>query len=145
MSAPMFELGTLGPLSIIGLPWAGTYEEAANGAIKALMREVRDCLGLPEDAPTFGVSWTDRPDGFRHFCGVELIAEQELPAGLARLELEALTCLVGVQEQGDATDIYRALMTERDTRDLRPNHDPSMVDEHLAGGGMVRLWLPVQV
>jgi predicted transcriptional regulator YdeE len=141
----MFELGTLGPMSIIGLPWTGSYGEAADGAIKALMGEVRACLGLPQDAPMFGVSWNDRPDGFRHFCGVELSAEQELPAGLARLELESLTCLLGVQEQGDATETYRALMTERDTRGLRPNHDPSMVDEHLSGGRAVRLWLPVQV
>lgn len=144
MSTAMFELSTLGPLSLIGVPWTGTYEDAANGAIKALMHEVRNRLGLPEDAAMFGVSWTDQPDGFRHFCGVEVAAGQELAAGLTRLELEPLTCLVGMQQQGDATETYRALMAERETRGLRPNHDPSMVDEHLAGDTKIRLWLAVR-
>lgn len=127
---------------LMGLAWEGTYAHAAAGAIGGLMRDLRRRLALAPDARILGVSWSDRSDGFRHFCGVEIGASDGVLEALDRIEIPARPCLTMAHPAGDATRAYADLMAERDRRGLRARHDPSMIDEHL-GDGTMRLWLVV--
>lgn len=128
-------------IRLAGLMWQGTYEQAAAGAIGGVMSELRRRLTLAPSTRTFGVSWIDRSDGFRHFCAVE--AEADIAVhGLELIEISAHECLTMPHSGKDATDAYAFLMEERDRLGLHAYHDPSMIDEHLEDGAM-RLWLAI--
>lgn len=127
---------------LMGLSWEGTYAQAAAGAIGVVMRDLRRLLALAPDARILGVSWSDRSDGFRHFCGVEVSAGDAVSEGLDQIEIPARPCLTVAHPGADATRAYAALMAERDRLGLRGCHDPSMIDEHL-GDGSMRIWLTV--
>ncbi|WP_338445638.1 GyrI-like domain-containing protein [Pelagerythrobacter marensis] len=119
------------PRRLAGMAWEGTYAEAADGAVRRLIEELcRRLDGRPETL--WGVSWEDRPDGFRHFAGIE--AAEAVP-GLERLDLPALTSLTADHTGGDATGVYGALQALRDRRGMarRPG-GPDMLDEHRRDG-----------
>lgn len=119
------------PRRLAGLAWEGTYAEAAAGAIRRLMEELESKLGeRPETL--WGVSWEDRPDGFRHFVGIE---SEEVVPGLESLDLPALSSLSADHAGGDATGVYGELQATRDARGLvrRPG-GPDMLDEHRRDG-----------
>ena len=120
------------PRRLAGLAWEGTYVEAADGAVRRLMDDLFARLGdRPETL--WGVSWEDRPDGFRHFVGIE--SDRDLP-GLQWLELPALTSLTADHSGGDATGVYGELQALRDARDMvRRPAGPDMLDEHRRDGG----------
>lgn len=74
-----------------GLAWSGTHEEASAGAIRRLIERVKahsDGRTSPWKSPIVGISWDDRPDGFRHFVGVAPDPGEVLPEGFEALELE---------------------------------------------------------
>ncbi|WP_417067097.1 GyrI-like domain-containing protein [Niveibacterium terrae] len=130
------------PIRLAGLIWEGSYAQAAAGAIGEVMNELRRRLALAPNARIIGVSWTGRPGGFRHFCGVEVGSRDVAADDLARIEIPSLICLSMPHRGGDATDAYAFLMAERDRLGLLACDDPSMIDELLEDGSM-RLWLPV--
>lgn len=140
-AAPAIAAEFLPALSLVGFTWEGSYEEAATGVIGELMSSLRRTLSLPDDARLFGVSWLERPDGFRHFCGIAAAAAPGA-AGLPAIDLPALACLTTLHPGGDATAGYARLMEERDRRGLAPSAGVGMVDEHLGTRGGMRLWLP---
>ncbi|TRL30426.1 hypothetical protein FM996_16780 [Methylosinus sporium] len=128
-------------IRLAGLMWEGTFKQAVAGVIGGVMSELRRRLTLTPSAQIFCVSWTDRSDGFRHFCGVKTEANIVVQ-GLELIEISALECLTMPHSGGDASNAYAFLMAERDRLGLRAYHDPSMIDEHLEDGAM-RLWLAI--
>jgi hypothetical protein len=75
-----------------GWYWEGSHREARDGALKPLLLRAR---ALSETAsgglwrsPIVGLTWNDRPDGFRYFVG---IAGDDAPADGAGLDVPELT------------------------------------------------------
>lgn len=64
---------------LTGRVWEGTYSEAAGGALHPVLAQVQaEGTGDGKQAgaafwagPITGISWNDRPDGFRYFVGLE--------------------------------------------------------------------------
>lgn len=57
---------------IAGAFWEGTFGEAADGAVRRLVAQMQERhrrLHPKDHAPLVGISWNDRPDGFRYLVG----------------------------------------------------------------------------
>ncbi|MBG0812052.1 GyrI-like domain-containing protein [Methylosinus sp. H3A] len=125
---------------LVGFSWEGSFAEAATGVIVARMEALRLRLELAEDEQVFGLSWIDRADGFRHFCGVR---RETAPPDLAVFAAPTLRCLVISHPGGDASAAYTLLMKERDRRGFAESRAVGMIDQHLGRDGRMRLWLPI--
>jgi hypothetical protein len=141
-NSPAIEFKRLPPLALVGFEWTGTYRQAADGEIGRLMTALKSNLDLADDEDLFGVSWLDRPDGFRHFVGVSRPKVTITGKSLKALKLPSLMCLTVEQAAGDATDGYAQLMEERERRNYRACETASMIDQHITDSGRLRLWLP---
>lgn len=74
---------------LVGRSWQGTHGEAASGAILALLKAVQAETGGDGAifaGPIVALSWSDRPDGFRTFVGVEVDGAGEAGEAWAALE-----------------------------------------------------------
>ena len=95
----------------VGRLWEGTYSQAAAGAIHAVLNEVKAFSGgLPDlwAGPLVGISWNDRPDGFRYFVGVETNMETGVASDWMRLSLPEMRLVTSwhSNQDGDVTDHY---------------------------------------
>ncbi len=76
--------------TLAGRMWEGTFAEAAEGAIHALIAEVKafsDARTTLWKSPIVGISWNDRPDGFRYLVGVAPDPGETLPGNFSTVEL----------------------------------------------------------
>ena len=76
--------------SLAGLFWEGSHREAADGAVHGVIERVKalsDRRASLWKSPIVGLSWNDRPDGFRTFVGIAIDADEVLPDGFKRLDL----------------------------------------------------------
>jgi len=73
---------------LAGLWWSGTHAQAAAGAIRRVIAEVKAFSDGRQSAwrsPIVGLSRNDRTDGFDYFTGVSVEADEALPASFERL------------------------------------------------------------
>lgn len=98
--------------TLVGSVWDGTYSQAAAGAIHRVLKEVKGFAeALPGlwSGPIVGVSWNDRPDGFRYFVGVESgVADAEkLPLTVPAMRFATAWHDAG---DGDVTEHYQLML-----------------------------------
>ncbi|MFN4272744.1 MAG: GyrI-like domain-containing protein [Aliihoeflea sp.] len=151
--AHLYTLATRPAHRLVGRYWEGSYEEAAAGALHSLIGEMKELSARHERfwrSPIVGLSWNDRSDGFRYFCGFALDAPQ-LPEGLAALEVPE-TDYADIWHgpgDGDVIENYRTMMEWM--ADNRLSHDTSFChqreeyapDVDLSAPPSLRLMLPV--
>jgi predicted transcriptional regulator YdeE len=79
---------------LVGRFWEGSNAQAASGAIHPLiegMKQVSASRSGLWRSPIVGLSWNDRPDGFRYFVGIA-VEEGEAPGtGLEILDMPEMT------------------------------------------------------
>jgi len=89
---------------LAGHMWEGTHAEAAAGAIHPLILEMKAASQRRPGmwrSPIVGLSWNDRPGGFRYFVGIA-IDEGEQPAdGLVALDLPEMNFASAWHGAGD--------------------------------------------
>ncbi len=96
---------------LVGLSWEGSFAEARSGSIRTLLSQVQARLGEVSDlwaSPIVGISWNDRPDGFRYFVGVPVSEAGALSHFDARIELPATICAAAwhAADDGDVIAHY---------------------------------------
>lgn len=104
------------PEQLCGMFWEGTYEQAAAGALHPLIEAAKAWLhseaGLFASA-IIGISWNDRPGGFRYFVGAQAGAiHPSNRAGRQCLSLPAMR-FAGIwhaPEDGDVVQHYGAML-----------------------------------
>ncbi|HHZ10988.1 MAG TPA: hypothetical protein GX405_19650 [Rhizobiales bacterium] len=100
---------------LVGRSWQGTHGEAATAAVMALLQAVQAEAGGADvfAGPIIALSWSDRPDGFRTFVGVDLgDAGTGLAADGERVDLPPMLFAADWHEagDGDVLDHYQALI-----------------------------------
>lgn len=106
---------------LVGRVWEGTYSEAAGGALLPVLAQVQaQCTEEGKQAgaalwagPIVGISWNDRPDGFRYFVGLEGGGASET------LELPAMRFATAWHDAGDVTDHYQLMLAWMEREGLR--------------------------
>jgi predicted transcriptional regulator YdeE len=89
---------------LCGRYWEGSYGEAARGAIHSVIRDVQAFAAQREGgwrSPIVGLSWNDRPDGFRYFVGIALDERGSPPRGFSSLALPEMTLASSWHGAGD--------------------------------------------
>lgn len=80
------------PETLAGLWWDGTHVQAAAGGVRATLRSLQAIVGKGGlwSGPIVGLTFSDGPDGLRHFAGVA-VEDLDAPSGsrhdLVRLDL----------------------------------------------------------
>lgn len=100
---------------LVGRTWEGPHGEAASAAILDLLAAVQADAGAGDmfAGPIVALSWSDRPDGFRTFVGVEAgEAGPALEVDGERIELPAIRFAADWHDaaSGDVLDHYHALI-----------------------------------
>jgi hypothetical protein len=147
---------------LVGRVWEGTYSEAAAGALLPLFAEAKAAAsgGGLWAGPIIGISWNDRPDGFRYFVGLEVDgtgAEAGGGAGASadvreRLDIPSMRFANAWHDAGDGevVDHYQAMLgwIEREglTWDKSAMHHREEHPLHgdLAAAPALRLMVPVR-
>ncbi|HWK66978.1 MAG TPA: AraC family transcriptional regulator [Rhizobiaceae bacterium] len=138
-----------------GIFWEGTYAQAAAGALHPLIEAVKTWQRADADplaSAITGISWNDRPDGFRFFAGTNAGAiHSTIHDGRQVLSLPAmrLASIWHGPEDGDVVQHYGAMLEwiersgeKRDTSILHHREEyPSDID--LAAPPVLRLMLPL--
>ena len=151
--AHRYSLATRPRHRLVGRYWEGSFEEASAGALRRLIEEMKPLSALHERfwrSPIVGLSWNDRPEGFRYFCGFAL-DEPELPEDCEALEVPE-TDYADIWHgpgDGDVMDNYLAMMEWMADGGL--SHDTSFChqreeyapDVDLSAPPTLRLMLPV--
>lgn len=137
---------------LVGWFWEGSHAEARQGAIKQVILRARELSERSSGlwrSPIVGLTWNDRPGGFRYFVG---IAGDDAPAEGGALDLPEMTFASSWHSGHDGVVEHYMRMIEwigdeghaRDTahfaqREEYPNdYDPD-------GPLSLRLLLPVRV
>ena len=139
---------------LTGRFWSGGFEEAAAGALHPLIEEAKALSARTADqwkSPIVGLTWNDRPDGFRYFVGIET-EDDTAGEGFDRLDVPAMRCagLWHGPEAGTVVDSYGRLM--RGLQDAGIARDQSFCDQReeypadidLSKPPALRLLLPVR-
>lgn len=151
--AHRYTLATRPEHRLVGRIWEGTFEAAAAGALHPLIEAMKELSARHERfwrSPIVGLSWNDRTDGFRYFCGFALDAP-ELPEGCVALDVPErdYADIWHGPGDGDVIENYRAMMEWMADSGLR--HDTSTFhqreeyapDVDLSAPPSLRLMLPV--
>jgi predicted transcriptional regulator YdeE len=138
---------------LVGKFWEGTFAEAATGALHPLIEEMKEVSALHERfwrSPIVGLTWIDRPDGFRYFVGFALEGS-DLPEGCSAVEVPEMEYADIWHGPGDGSVVenYRAMMEWMAGMGLR--HETSVFhqreeyspDVDLSAPPSLRLMLPV--
>lgn len=110
---------------ITGLVWSGTNEQAANGDILNVIKEVKD---IADDIDykinpheLIGVSIHNRRDGFTHYIGWETETGYKTPQGMSKFILpEADYLIYRHMQTDDITETYTKIIHEIERRGLTP-------------------------
>jgi hypothetical protein len=137
---------------LTGRFWSGTFEEAAAGALHPLIEEMKSLSAATSDlwkSPIVGLTWNDRPDGFRYFVGIET---EDASEGFDRLDVPEMRCasLWHGPEAGTVVDSYGRMM--RGLKEAGIERDQSFCDQReeypvdidLSKPPALRLMLPVR-
>lgn len=152
-AAHRYSLATRPAHRLVGRYWEGSHEEAAKGALRPLIEEMKALSASHERfwrSPIVGLSWNDRPAGLRYFAGFALEGTA-CPEGCSALELPEME-LADIWHgpgDGDVIENYRGMLEW--IGDNRLRHDPSFFDQReeyspdvdLDAPPSLRLMLPV--
>lgn len=142
--------------SLCGVMWEGSYAEAAAGAIHPLIGEMKAAAAGEEDPWSrmiIGISWSDRPDGFRYFVGIEATEDEAQMAEHRHLSLPPMrfASVWHGPDDGDVVGHYGRMIewieAEGEHRDVSVLHhrEEYPADIDLAGPPILRLMLPLAV
>ena len=137
---------------LVGLMWEGTFDEARSGALHRLMERIKqfsDAQAGLWKSPIVGISWNDRPDGFRHFVGIS--SEDPVPDGMAALDLPDMRLAGSWHGEGDGEVVDHLVGMVAWLRESGLPHDRSVFDQReeyppdvdLSRPPALRLMLPV--
>lgn len=151
--AHLYSLATRPEHRLVGRYWEGSFEAAAAGALHPLIEEMKRLSARYERfwrSPIVGLSWNDRPERFRYFCGFALEGTA-LPEGCEALEVPEGDYADAWHGPGDGKVIenYRGMMEWMAAGGLR--HDTSFChqreeyapDVDLSAPPNLRIMLPV--
>lgn len=149
----MFEIVERPAQRIAGSFWEGTFGEAADGAVRRLIAAMQEHhLRLhPKDHPTLvGLSWNDRPDGFRYLVGfVSQTAEATSHPGYVDLPDMRFVSAMHHPDDGDAFAHYQrmfdwiaaeGLAVDTSALHFREEYEPGFVSLSLSS---LRLMVPI--
>lgn len=138
--------------TLVGLDWQGSHGQAAAGSVRAILKALQTRLGRGDlwSGPIVGLSFNDRPDGFRYFVGVAA-AEVADAEGLLRVDLPARRHVASWHAQADGGVVahYGRMLGWMTARGLaRPAAGPHHREEYPRDGDfdgppVLRLMLPV--
>lgn len=140
---------------LCGVYWEGTYDDAAAGATRSVIERVSRWSAARTvlwRSPIVGISWNDRPDGFRYFAGIAPELGEAVPDEYAMLDLPEMRFASSWHGEGDGgvaehygrvLDWVRAqgLVWDKSLLHLREEY-PDNVD--LARAPALRLLVPVR-
>lgn len=143
------------PHRLAGRYWEGSHTEAAAGAIRPMLAEMKaNSARAPGfwSSPVVGITWNDRPGGFRYFVGIA-IDEDETPGdGLDTLDLPEMTFASSWHgaEDGNVVEHYLRMIEwisdmglQRDSSRFHQREEyPPDVD--LDGLPVLRLMMPLK-
>lgn len=137
-----------------GVAWEGSYAEAAAGAIHPLIEQMKAVVAGGKD-PWFdaivGISWNDRPDGFRYFVGIQEEKDQVRIAQHGPLSLPPMryASVWHSPDDGDVISHYGRMIewieTEGECRDISVLHhrEEYPADIDVTAAPVLRLMLPL--
>lgn len=153
-AAHRYSLATRPAHRLVGRIWEGSHAQAAEGALNPLIEEIKEISARHEQfwrSPIVGLTWNDRPNGFRYFTGFALEGA-ECPDGCSALELPEME-LADIWHgpgDGDVIENYRAMMEwmgdsgfRHDTQHFHQREEYSP-DVDLSAPPSLRLMLPVR-
>ncbi|UTR13308.1 GyrI-like domain-containing protein [Salipaludibacillus sp. LMS25] len=110
---------------IIGLEWSGTFEEAAEGKIHAVIDEVKQRMeeinGKVNPHEFIGVSTHDRRDGFTYIGGWEVDNGTDIPHGMTyRIVPEGDYLIYKHRKDKKISETYKEIKEELQQRGLTP-------------------------
>lgn len=136
-----------------GLMWEGTYAQAAAKGVHDVIRAMkaaRQTLPVDPHADLIGISWNDRPDGFRYLVAVAVDGiAAPVPADLVELWLPAMRLASLWHDAGDAhqayLDMFEWIASHGQRREASVCHhrEEYPVDFDLGAGAPLRLMTPV--
>lgn len=97
---------------LAGRVWEGKYSEAAAGAIHGLLDETKALAAGQANlwaGPIVGISWNDRPDGFRYFVGLEADVADRGQSPLALPKMQFATAWHDAGD-GEVLDHYQLML-----------------------------------
>ncbi|KOF21198.1 hypothetical protein AC244_07490 [Ensifer adhaerens] len=149
----VFEIVERPAQRIAGSFWEGTFGEAADGAVRRLIAAMQEHhLRLhPKEHPTLvGLSWNDRPDGFRYLVGfVSQTAEATSHPGYVDLPAMRFVSAMHHPDDGDAFAHYQrmfdwiaaeGLAVDTSALHFREEYEPGFVSLSLSS---LRLMVPI--
>ncbi|HTV72072.1 MAG TPA: GyrI-like domain-containing protein [Rhizobiaceae bacterium] len=143
--------------TLVGRVWEGTYSQAAGGALHPVLAKVQ-AQGTGEGkqagaalwaGPIVGISWNDRPDGFRYFVGIESDA---VDAEKSPLKVPAMRFATAWHDasDGDVTEHYQLMLQWMEREGLswdksRMHHrEEYPLHADFSAPPMLRLMVPVR-
>lgn len=140
--------------SLVGTFWEGTHAQAEAGATREILRRMQAFAGDlagddPWAGPIVGISWNDRPDGFRYFAGIE--SDQEAVGGLRRIEVPVARYVTDwhAEADGEVLDHYLSMLRWMETQGERwdkthmHHREEYPLHADFSGPPVLRLMLPV--
>ncbi|MBO6901851.1 MAG: GyrI-like domain-containing protein [Rhizobiaceae bacterium] len=137
---------------LTGRSWSGTFEEAAAGALFPLIEAAKGLSARSSTdwkSPIVGLTWLNRPDGFRYFVGID--TDRPAP-DFETLDVPGMRCasLWHGAESGTVVESYGRMM--RGLQDAGIDRDQSFCDQReeyppdfdLSAPPALRLLLPVR-
>ncbi|OCP02295.1 MULTISPECIES: GyrI-like domain-containing protein [unclassified Ensifer] len=109
----VFEIVQRPAQRVAGAFWEGTFGEAADGAVRRLISEMQAHhrhMHPGDHATLVGLSWNDRPDGFRYLVGyVSKKAEATVHPGHVDLPAMRFVTALHHPESGDVFAHYQKM------------------------------------
>lgn len=143
---------TLSPLSLAGIAWRGTYQEAVAGDLQKIIAGF--CDQLPnslQDKPIYGVTTEQFSGGFGYFIGLEASASELTVADKSTYDVPQTNILqLRCAAQTDAaTNGYRRLMDHAEEQELTHPNPPFIhcdiypTPAAIKGDGEIDIMIPV--
>lgn len=139
--------------TLVGIAWEGSHGQAAAGSVHATLKSLQARLGRGGlwSGPIVGLSFNDRPEGFRYFVGVAA-DEVKDAGGLLRIDLPTRRHVASWhgEADGDVVAHYGRMIGWLAVQGLaRPEAGPHHREEYPRDGDfdgppVLRLMLPVE-
>ncbi len=139
---------------LAGRMWEGSNAQAAAGALHPLVEEMKQVSARRSAlwrSPIVGLTWLDRPDGFRYFVGIAIEDGEAAGPGLQTLDLPEMSFASSWHgaDDGNVVDHYLRMIEWIEDEGLRRDfsvfhqREEYPPDYDLAGPPVLRLLMPV--
>ncbi|WP_237700162.1 GyrI-like domain-containing protein [Caldalkalibacillus thermarum] len=158
------EIVNLPAYAAVGLKWQGTFEQAAQGEIRSVIRKMQERLHEIENRvdPHFilGLSYHDIPGGFTHYSVVKVDDVFHVPEGMTSISVPALTYVSKMHTQDESIEhAYLGIAEWIEANGYKPYTEPGRVyhdplpikhevyelDKILSGKPEFKILIPVQI